>query len=506
MAITGLESMSGSQANINTNVAENISRINNNGVGLDDLRNLKNFYYVSTSASFTVQYSTGERQYIAVSSASALTITLPPTSSAPTNGFMVIIADTTRNSETYNITIARNGNTINGASSDLTIAVNGSCVWFVYSGSNNYDLIFSGLTDTLIPINSTVDIGTSTNPFRYGYFDSLDLVNAVSGTQLAITKSKTGHFSNILLRSSRDANTATQSGDIIAAYYASGHNGTSYFGGPTAGIVFDALQNYTGSAAGTGINLQACPTGSTTLTNIWSIYNGQMLPTANGVEDLGSGSLQIDNIYLVNAPIVSSDPINKDNVKSFDESGINPLEFIEKLNRIKGFATGKRKKQHIPARVYKLVKDKYRYEPATYTPINHEIIETDPDFPEYIKVYTGRMGSFVREEKHDYIAKENEYVTPGRIVNHSRTHTWIMADKVYQALKESNISTKNFAGLVIDNSNGLSFDKNGEALENSEGKPVGEMGIRYDEFIPLALAAIAQLSEEVKILKSRLGI
>lgn len=505
MAITGLESMSGSQTNINAGVTENISRINNNGVGLDDLRNLKNFYYVSTSASFTIQYSTGERQYIAVSSASALTITLPPTSAAPTNGFMVIIADTTQNSETYNITIARNGNTINGASSNLTIAVNGSCVWLVYSGSNNYDLMFSGLTDTLIPINTTVDIGTSTNPFRYGYFDSLGLSNSVVGTQLAITKIKTGSAPDIYLRQARDGSTATQANDSLGGYYAMGHTG-SIFLGPTVGVTFTARENFTGSAAGSKISFRACPNGSLTLTELWSIQDGALFPVPNGTEDIGGSSNQVDNIYLVNAPIVSSDPINKDNVKSFDESGINPLEFIEKLNSLNGLATGKRKKQHIPARVYKLVKDKYRYEPSDYIPRNHEIIEIDPDFPENVKVYTGRMGSFIREEKHDYIAKENEYVTPGRIVNHSRTHTWIMADKVYQALKESNISTKNFAGLVIDNSNGLSFDKNGETLETPDGKPVGEMGIRYDEFIPLALAAIAQLSEKVKILESRLGI
>jgi hypothetical protein len=505
MAITNLEAMSGSQTNINTNVSENIARLNNNGVGFQDLRNLKSFYYVSTSSSFTVQYGTGERQYIAVSSASALTITLPPTSAAPTNGFMVIIADTTRNSETYNITIERNGNTISGGTSNLTIKSNGSCVWLVYSGSNNYDLMFQGLTDTLIPVNTSVDLGSASNPFRYGFFDSIDLNNTVAGTQLVITKSKTSFGPDIYLRSSRDGSTATQAGDLIGSYYAMGHSGSAYFS-PTGGIVFSASQNFTGSAAGTDLNIQLCPASSTTLNNIWTIRAGAVLPTTTANEDLGSGSNEIDNIYLVNAPIVSSDPRVKRDLVSFESIGLDPLNFLEKLNNSNAFVLGKRKNTVIPTKVYELVSSgSYRYELEDYDLLPGEISEPDFNLIGYKKVFdSGKMGKFLRDEIIDYTAQEGEFITPGKTINHNRNHSYIMADTLYKILKELNVSSMDFAGLIINGKN--SFDKDGNVIETEEGLPVGKMGIRYEEFIPVALSAIAQLSEKVRILESKLGI
>ncbi len=63
---------------------------------------------------------------------SAITITLPISSGPPSLGDFVRVLDATGNAATNNITVARNGNNIQGASADLTIATNRAAIGLVY--------------------------------------------------------------------------------------------------------------------------------------------------------------------------------------------------------------------------------------------------------------------------------------------------------------------------------------------------------------------------------------
>ena len=63
---------------------------------------------------------------------SAITITLPISSGPPALGDFVRVMDATGNAATNNITVARNGNNIQGAAADLTIATNRAAIGLVY--------------------------------------------------------------------------------------------------------------------------------------------------------------------------------------------------------------------------------------------------------------------------------------------------------------------------------------------------------------------------------------
>ena len=63
---------------------------------------------------------------------SAITITLPISSGPPSLGDFVRVLDATGNAATNNITVARNGNNIQGAAADLTIATNRAAIGLVY--------------------------------------------------------------------------------------------------------------------------------------------------------------------------------------------------------------------------------------------------------------------------------------------------------------------------------------------------------------------------------------
>lgn len=62
-------------------------------------------------------------------SAAVRTVTLP---ASPVVGDVIVIYDAKKSAATYNITVARNGNNINGAASDFTINTNGVRLELVY--------------------------------------------------------------------------------------------------------------------------------------------------------------------------------------------------------------------------------------------------------------------------------------------------------------------------------------------------------------------------------------
>ena len=87
--------------------------------------------YVYSSISASTTAAAGYRYFI--DTTAAVTLTLP---SSPSVGDEVGVIDVTGGASTHNITIARNGLKINGASSDLTVSTNRSAFVLVYSGSS----------------------------------------------------------------------------------------------------------------------------------------------------------------------------------------------------------------------------------------------------------------------------------------------------------------------------------------------------------------------------------
>jgi len=85
--------------------------------------------YVAKTANYTASNLEG---VLANTSGGAFTVTLP---ASPTVGDQVVIADSGNVFGTNNCIAGRNGSTIEGASSDLNLDINGVSVQFVYSGS-----------------------------------------------------------------------------------------------------------------------------------------------------------------------------------------------------------------------------------------------------------------------------------------------------------------------------------------------------------------------------------
>jgi hypothetical protein len=105
VSVTGANSMTYTQAETNTSVAP-----------------------LSISANTTL---VAKKRYF-VTSASALTLTLP---ASPALNDEIQILDASGNSSTYNITVARNANKINGGENNLIIDTNGGWYTLLYTGS-----------------------------------------------------------------------------------------------------------------------------------------------------------------------------------------------------------------------------------------------------------------------------------------------------------------------------------------------------------------------------------
>jgi hypothetical protein len=85
--------------------------------------------YVAKTANYTASDNEG---VLADTSAGAFTVTLPAT---PTAGMQVVVADSGGAFGTNNLTVARNGSTIEGVAEDMILDINGVSVQFVYDGA-----------------------------------------------------------------------------------------------------------------------------------------------------------------------------------------------------------------------------------------------------------------------------------------------------------------------------------------------------------------------------------
>ena len=89
-----------------------------------------NSYISPVSISSNTNLAVKKRYF--VTSASALTLTLP---ASPSINDEIQILDASGNASTYNITVARNGNLINGNAGNLVIDTNGGWYTLLYTGS-----------------------------------------------------------------------------------------------------------------------------------------------------------------------------------------------------------------------------------------------------------------------------------------------------------------------------------------------------------------------------------
>jgi hypothetical protein len=85
----------------------------------------------SSSVSSNITLSSNYKYF--VNTAAARTLTLPP---SPTVGDEIYVFDASGTAATYNITVARNSNLINGNAGNFLIDLNGGAASFVYTGAS----------------------------------------------------------------------------------------------------------------------------------------------------------------------------------------------------------------------------------------------------------------------------------------------------------------------------------------------------------------------------------
>ena len=111
--------------------SEQVLRVNTAGNDLEYADAVGGAAWVIKTAAYTAVAGDG---VMVDTDSAAITITLPISSGPPALGDFVRIMDATGNCATTgrNITVARNGNNIQGAAADLTIATNRAAIGLVY--------------------------------------------------------------------------------------------------------------------------------------------------------------------------------------------------------------------------------------------------------------------------------------------------------------------------------------------------------------------------------------
>jgi len=108
--------------------SEQVLRVNTAGTDLEYADAVGGAAWALKTAAYTAVAGDG----VMVDTSVAVTITLPISSGPPSLGDFVRVLDATGNAATNNITVARNGNNIQGAAADLTIATNRAAIGLVY--------------------------------------------------------------------------------------------------------------------------------------------------------------------------------------------------------------------------------------------------------------------------------------------------------------------------------------------------------------------------------------
>ena len=237
----------------------------------------------------------------------AFTVTLPAT---PSNGDQVFVVDSFNTWGTNNLTIGRNGSTIEGVAQDLVCDITGVSVQCVYNGTT-WDIFAQvggagGSTspagsDTQIQYNNAGAFGGITGATTNG--TALTLTGAILNGTIGATTPSTGAFTS--LSSTIGSNFATTSGNIGLGVAvptkdvevsgelrvqasATGGTGVGIEAFAAGGISYFTSYNRTTSAyapasiIGSTVDITATTTVSGTLKGSATISVGNATPSASG--------------------------------------------------------------------------------------------------------------------------------------------------------------------------------------------------------------------------------
>ena len=120
---------SGDPSALAKGTSEQVLRVNTAGTDLEYADAVGGAAWALKTGAYTAVAGDG---VMVDTDSSAITITLPISSGPPSLGDFVRVLDATGNAATNNITVARNGNNIQGAAADLTIATARAAIGLVY--------------------------------------------------------------------------------------------------------------------------------------------------------------------------------------------------------------------------------------------------------------------------------------------------------------------------------------------------------------------------------------
>ena len=145
---------------------------------------------VSYKAAITANYTAGVSEgVVANTSGGAFTVTLP---ASPIAGDQVVISDAAATFGSNNLTVGRNGSTINGTAADWVIDISGVSVQFIYSGTTW--LVYAqvgGNSGSVVTLNGVQTLTNKTINGTNNTITNISLSTAVTGT-LPVANGGTG--------------------------------------------------------------------------------------------------------------------------------------------------------------------------------------------------------------------------------------------------------------------------------------------------------------------------
>ncbi len=239
--------------------------------------------YVEKSANYTV---TNNQGVLSNTAAGAFTITLP---ASPTVGNQVVIADSFGSWSSNNLTIGRNGSTIENSAADLVCDVGGASVQLVYTG-NTWDVFatVAGTGGTAVTLDGTQTLTNKT--LTAPTINSANIVTSNVGTPsyIVLTNATALPLSTGVTGTLPVANGGTG----ITSF---GSNVATFLGSPTSANLALAVTDETGSGSlvfGTSPSLTTPDITTANLLGYSTIRS--VFETGNVVASAPGANVQID--------------------------------------------------------------------------------------------------------------------------------------------------------------------------------------------------------------------
>ena len=251
--------------------------------------------YVVKTATYTTQNLEG---VLANTTSAPFTVNLP---ASPSTGNQCVIADHSATFGTNNLTVGRNGSTINGTAADLVLDISGVSVQFVYNGST-WDVYaqIGGNGGTAVTLDGvqTLTNKTLTSPV-ISAITGLSTLTGGAGN-MTIT-SGTGNSRTMALQTTTSGGTATTALTLGADQSSTTAGSLTVAGAATLGAstgpgIFSressVFREYIGD--GTGYSRVFAKRISSTTTDLVTISDSGNL-TITGALSKGSGSFRIEH-------------------------------------------------------------------------------------------------------------------------------------------------------------------------------------------------------------------